>query len=447
MCQDQGQVKEWLDKKTVLLIAYDFPPANTPGSIRMGHLASWLSRHGAQVATVTATDPSHPRNPACEPESAVITSAVFKDPRHALTGLWQSRPQIRQPKSLTRANKDRPVGSNSWKGKLKAFLRDVLAVPDSSILWYPGALIQSLAVARRCRPDVVISSSPPFTSHMVGRHIARRLGVPWVADMRDGFTDNPYVFRSHWRRRLDEQIEKRVLSAANVIPTVSVGLVKSLSSRFGENVVLIRNGFTHTDTGPETAHSATQLTPDKLNILHTGSLYSGHRDPSQLFLALRSLGDEAGEVRVHFYGVDSSVAADLAAKHQIQDSVFAHGHVTRQESLSLQRKADVLLLILGESSDEHGVVTSKIFEYLAAERPILLLGYSKGEAMELLNMSGRGVSCRDVDELSEFLRTCLKQWRSGGSVQLSSQPLTINLDREAQWSLLFGHLSHIQRGI
>src|SRR5262249_13202323 len=148
------------------------------------------------------------------------------------------------------------------------------------------------------RPDFIFASAPPFTALLVAKRLSDEFGIPWVAELRDLWTQNPYYAYPRWRRWIDEIIERRVLLSAHSLVTVTPLWARDLKSRYPEKTVTtIFNGYAEEDYWDLSTYVSKE--PKTLSIVYTGNIYRGYRDPSALFAAIGLLGKQRDKVLVH----------------------------------------------------------------------------------------------------------------------------------------------------
>ena len=179
----------------------------------------------------------------------------------------------------------------------------------------------------------------------------------------------------------------RALSSAAGLVTVTLGWAEALRRRYRQPISCIFNGYVAEDfpaqpSGPPPG--------DVVSIVYTGTLYSGDRDPSASFSAINLLGAERDRVVVHFYGPPREQVQGFAMAHGVVDRVFVHDPVSYKACLALQTSADILLLLQWNPKQDEGHVPAKLFEYLGARRPILLLGDQHGEPAKSSESEGPG---------------------------------------------------------
>jgi glycosyltransferase involved in cell wall biosynthesis len=289
-----------------------------------------------------------------------------------------------------------------------------VVVPDGLLLtWAPGAWRAVHRLLDREGFDCMITSGPPHSTHLVGLVLGRSR-PPWIADLRDGWRFEP--LRPPWPTRaqeaLDDALERRVARAADALVGVTRPIAEDLRGRLGVNAVFIPNG---SDPDWEASARSVQppaLDPQTYNIVHTGTLGSGGwRDPRALFVALRRLGAEQAS------GGSRRPRLVLAGRREpelepllegLGDGLVARlGHVPRAQALALQRRADALLLLTSPRHVSHA--TGKLYEYLAAGRPIIALARGN-EAARVVQETGTGIAVPpdDVEAIHAAIRAGMR---------------------------------------
>jgi len=276
-------------------------------------------------------------------------------------------------------------------------------VPDlSAATWLPFALPAAMRLAREHRFDCVITSSPPQSAHLVGLALKRR-GLRWIADFRDGWTFEPQ--HAPWftgaQRRTDELLERRVARRADAVIGVTRPIADDLRERLGVRAELITNGFDPEEAAAVDADGL--LDPKRHSLVHTGRMAVALRSPKPLIAALRSAPGLAEQVEVVFAGPLSDEERELLSAPDLGGAVRAVGSLDRSRTLALQRAADSLLVIT--EGRRRSVATGKVYEYLAAARPVLVLG-EETDAARIVAEAGAGfaTSADDPDAIAAALR-------------------------------------------
>jgi len=318
----------------------------------------------------------------------------------------------------------RQIGVGGW---LRAIGR-MLIWPD---FYGPWAARAHAWVRRQNRMDfdVVVASVSPYSSLLLGSLASRSLGTPLVIDYRDMLAFGPYYDHGRLRTWSDKRIERTVARRAALLAGVSAPMSEELTRLFARPTVTVTNGFDPADfEGYEYRADG-----DGLRIVYCGQLYRGRRDPTALFDAIRIARELRPDLRisVNFYGRGLSEVENLAEISGIGDLVEYHGEVTHAKSLRLQAEADLLLLLLWNNPGERAVLSGKIFEYMGARRPIVMLGLEDGAAAQLIRENQLGVVSNDPQTLSEYLIEAAETKKRDGRVAAPDGQL-MRFTRQAQ---------------
>jgi glycosyltransferase involved in cell wall biosynthesis len=390
----------------LLLVTLYFPPAGGGGVQRPLKFASHLPAHGIETHVLAPDDPKwvHEDADLPLPTQAWVHRARYVGPRgrrladelHGRSGLDLA---VRRASTLGRR----------------------LLLPDENVTWNATAIPKAIQIVRSEGIDVVLTTSPPASVHLIGAAVKRATGVKWVADLRDSIALHAHRSAEGIGARAKQKARAGVahlvarkadaiVTAAEAITTETRGL--SPAGR----LVTIPNGCDFDDfAGLEHARG------DRLRITHAGSFF-GKRDPKPFLRALAASGLE--DVTVRFLG--DFRPADREAVHELglEGRVELIPHVPRRESLRLQRESDVLLLLIPEAGGRgRGVLSGKVFEYIAAERPILAVVPPDGAAAQLVRDANVGVVAapEDVDAIRDALADLHARWRAG---KLDGTPLS-----------------------
>jgi glycosyltransferase involved in cell wall biosynthesis len=284
----------------------------------------------------------------------------------------------------------------TWSDTFTRHYYALLRIPDARAGWIAAATAAGYRLIRHWRPEIVIGSAPPHSGLVAASRIARACGVPWVAELRDLWVDNPYYMYPGWRQLVDRVIESRVLGTAAGLVSVTPRWTQTLERRYRQPAACILNGYVEDDFPRERAGPPAD---DVVRLVYTGNIYAGYRDPSPLFRALALIGGERQHVAVDFYGPHPQEVLPLAAAHGVDDRVFVRQPVAYQGSLALQTTADVLLLLQWNNEKDAGNIPAKFFEYLGAGRPILLIGFPDGDLAghlrDWIALKPRGIAAVD----------------------------------------------------
>ena len=408
----------------ILVVSQAFPPYNASGAVRVGKLVAFLLARGHDVRVLTASPLPYPRTLPVEiPEERIITTRSV-DP-FVLLARRQAAQRARGESA------GRSLVGTGWRGWTLRYAGAILAIPEPQIGWYPYAVAAGSRLMKQWTPDVIYASALPFTAHIVAARLARRMGVPWVAEFRDHFAGNPYSNLPAWRDPVDSWIEGRVLASASACVTVSQPMADTLCARYSKPTVVVLNGFDGRIVAASSAF-VDELAP--LRIVYTGVIYPGRRDPSPLFAAIVALGTAARDVKVEFYGQDLRTVEELVRQYGVSEHVYLGGAIAHTDSLAKQQSADILLLLLWSDPREVGVYTGKLFEYVGSGRPILAVGGAHGVAADLIRSRGLGVVASESEAIAEALRAWLEEKRTTRAVAAVPKHARAGLSREEQFS-------------
>jgi hypothetical protein len=431
----------------VLIVAFCFPPANVIGAIRVGKLARYLDRLGHEVRVLSSETGEDRSLPLEIPAQSVIYTR-YRARRDRLDSWLRPfrRPRTAPDDATDRAPaRDRTTRTSLWN-ILRHHYYGLIGIPDLRRDWLKTAIPAGKRLIESWKPDLIFASAPPFTALIVADRLARAFGIPWIADYRDLWADNPYYSEPRWRRPLDAMLEWRTVRSAAALVTVSPNWADQLQRRHGKVTRVIYNGYAEEDfpQPPPPAEPGNVLT-----IRYTGSIYRGFRDPSALFAAIGLLNDSVrGRVVVEFFGDGTEDVLALAAMHHVKDYVAVRPRLPYRRALELQMQADVLLLLQWNDKRDEGNLPGKLFEYLFARRPILFIGYEEGIAAQLIRERGAGLVATTPARIRDQLQTWIEA--KGGCRPLRLDPaVSHGLSRDEQFhklELLFADTLQTGRG-
>ena len=384
----------------VLLVTMYFPPSGGGGVQRPLKFATHLPAQGIETHVLAPDDAKWIHS---DPELVAPTQA------------WIHRARYLGPRSRKLADElHGRHGLDRLSRQARSLSRRVL-VPDENVGWNLTAIPAAVRIARAEGIDVVLTTSPPNSVHLVGAAVKRITGARWVADLRDSVGAHPHrrVERASVRakEKVSESVARLVARQADVIVAASEAIAEEARALEPAGVVTtILNGADFDDfAGLEYSRG------DRFRITHTGSFF-GKRDPRPFLTALAESGLE--DVVARFVGDFRVADREWAQSLGLDDRLELHPYVPRR----------LLLLIPEAGGRGQGVLSGKVFEYLAAERPILAAVPPDGAAADLIRETGAGVvaAADDVPALTAALSELHARWQAG---TLNGTPLSAD-DRE-----------------
>jgi glycosyltransferase involved in cell wall biosynthesis len=391
----------------VLLVTMYFPPAGGGGVQRPLKLAQYLPALGVETHVLAPDDPKWVHRDA---EVRVPTQAWVHRARYVGPRARKPAEELRATDGLERALVQAQLTARR------------LLVPDASVTWNLTAIPAAIRIVRREGIGAVITTSPPGSVHLVGAAVRRLTGARWIADLRDPLVANQHrrddTAAARARQTANEQVARLVARNADAISCVSEAIADEVRGLDPRGVVrTIANGCDFDDFAGLEYRPA-----ERFRITHTGSFF-GKRDPRPF---LQAFHDANLDAVVRFVGDFRSSDREWAESLGLADRLELVGYLPRADSLRLQRDSEALLLLVPEAGGRgKGVLSGKVFEYLAAGRPILAVVPPDGAAAELVRETGSGVVVApdDVDGIREALIAMYATFANGGlpSVELSER--------------------------
>jgi len=381
--------------RRVLMVAYHFPPlAGSSGIQRTLRFVQHLPALGWQPLVLTAHPRAYERTSsdllAEVPPSTVVRRAFALDTARHL----------------------------SFKGRYVG----AMARPDRWMSWRFDGVRQGLQLVREFRPEVIWSTFPVPTAHVIGAALQQRSGLPWVADFRDpmaqdGYPSDPVLWSAF------DRLERQTVAQARLSVFTTPGAAREYQRRYpgrAADIRVLENGFDEESfQAAERAEPATPpLHPGRFTLLHSGIVYPEERDPGPLMQALGQLR-RAGRLQADGFCLRFRAAAHegllhrLAAEHGVADLIETQPPLAYAEALQEMRRADALLVMQSSGCNEQ--IPAKTYEYLRAGRPVLCLSDPAGDTAGVLRDAGLTSLARldDAADIARVLPAFVDEVRAG----------------------------------
>lgn len=383
--------------KKVLIITYYWPPSGGAGVQRWLKFVKYLREFGWEPVVYTAENPEYPIIDASFQKDIPEGIIVLKQP------IWE--PYQLYKKLIGQKKEERVVsgflqekGRRSWAQKLAVWLRGNIFIPDARKFWIKPSIKYLCHWLSENKIDVIVSTGPPHSMHLIAAGIKKKTNIPWLADFRDPWTNIDFaddLNMTAFAKQKNSTLEKMVLRLADCITVVSDVMKAEFETLTKKPVQVITNGFDPDDFKSDD----TLLQEDgKFSIVHTGSLNNRRNQPA-LWQAIAELRKENAAFKekciIKLIGKN-----DLSIKESMQQYALNHcteytDYLPHNEIIAKQKNASVLLLSINDyGASENGfftpkaTLTGKLFEYLAAEKPILMIGPTDGQAAVAVKESG-----------------------------------------------------------
>lgn len=395
--------------KRVLVISYYWPPSGGSGVQRWVKFAKYLPAEDWQPVIYTPENPeltSTDKTLADEipPEAEVIRTRITEPYGiyRALTG--------KKGEEKGKQEEVNPIsgGKKSVLQKISLFIRGNFFIPDPRCMWIRPSVRFLKKYLKEHPVDIIVSTGPPHSMHLIAMKVAEKTGLPWIADFRDPWTRMFYFKHlplTSWARRRHAGLEKKVLDSASAIVTVTGPLKKEFESMTPTPVHCITNGYDESDFDQI-------IEPDGFfNITHTG-LFAGDGNPAALWKVLadkcRTDSQFRELLRIRLVGKTDREITESIIASGLAENMRDLGYQTHLVATREQMGATILLLPQRKEPEYRSVLTGKIFEYLASRHPILGIGMTEGAMADLLDetRSGKMIDWDDCAGMREFIDKC-----------------------------------------
>ena len=407
--------------KKILFITYYWPPSGGGGVQRCLKFVKYLNRLADyQPIVLTAENPNY----------SVIDKSLQKDvpPDLTLIKCPITEPYDLYKRLMTGGKKKSkvPYGSLEPEEKKGSILQNMaiwvrgnLFIPDARFLWIKPAVRHLLSYLRDNPVNLIISSGPPHTTHLIARNIKRKTGIKWIADFRDPWTNVEYYSQlklSKWADKKHKVLEQSVLKEADRILTVSWHWAKDLSDLSdGKQTATITNGFDEED-----------FLLDKNTILHDTTFSLGHfgtlvqdRNAESLWKTLALLSEKIpafkDDLEIKLAGHIDNIVLNQLKQYGLLDKLKRIDYMPHEEVVKAMAASQVLLLMVNNSDNALGHIPGKTFEYLAARRPVICIGPLKGDSARIIQTANAGTALDYEDEQGMFdtLKEYYEDYKAG----------------------------------
>jgi hypothetical protein len=405
---------ESLSKK-VLIITYYWPPSGGSPVLRWLKFARYLRDFGWEPTIYT------PANPVPQAMDDSLLNEIPSGITVLKTQIWEPYKLFNRlsgkggSKSMSTAFISES-GKKGFTERFSVWIRGNIFIPDARKFWIRPSVKYLYAYLRQNPHDVIISTGPPHSMHLIAKVLRRKTGIRWVADFRDPWTNIDFYSELKLTRYADarhHRLERQVLDEADRIITVGPTMTREFEQLTVTPVTTITNGFDATLM--DSVHGGRD---ESFTILHVGSMPAS-RNPEKLWYVLGKLLEEKPELRasvkIELIGpVDFTILTSITV-HKLESCLVKRGHTSNREVLKRMKEATVLLLVINNTQNAAGILTNKFFEYLSAKRTILAIGPPNGDAAKILEecTAGKIFDYHDETGLESYLSELIDQFRKG----------------------------------
>lgn len=404
-----------MSRKKVLIITYYWPPSGGPGVQRWLKFSKYLRNFNWEPIIYT------PENPEAPADDESLFNDIPENLQIIKKSIWEPYSFY---KKFTRQKKEARVGTSflaegkkpKLAEKIAIWIRSNLFIPDARKYWIKPS-IRFLTEYLKDHPvDVIVSTGPPHSMHLIALGIRQKTGIPWLADFRDPWTGIDFYNDLILTKRSDRKhhnLEKKILMTADRTVIVGESYRQTYQLISGKKIDLITNGYDEDD------FLKTSIKPDtSFSLAHIGNMIKS-RNPETLWRALSELIEEIPgfqeDLEIRLIGkVDISVHNALH-RYRLDNNVKMIDYLPHSEVVRHQMNSQVLLLVLKQVINAQSMVPGKFFEYLAARRPVLCIGPPQGDIGNMMRDTKAGyiVDYEDLEGTKRIVLEYYEQFKKG----------------------------------
>jgi len=373
--------------RKALIITYYWPPAGGPGVQRWLKFVKYLPEFNVEPIVYAPDNPSYPIIDSSLSKEVSEQWTVLKQPikePYRLAGFLSKRQSKTISKGIIKEK-----GNQSLIEKFMLYIRGNFYIPDARKSWIKPSVEYLSSYICNYNIDVVITTGPPHSLHLIGLTLKEQLGVRWIADFRDPWTTIGYHKKlklTNSSKEKHKDLERKVLNTADQIIVTSFNTEKEFKKITPKPIEVITNGYDYESAGKFE-------TDKKFSLSHIGSLLSG-RNPEILWRTLKELIDENQDFKTSFQlnlvGSVSNEVIQILKQYNLSDYINNVGYVSHNESIKFKNKSQILLLIEIDSEETKAIIPGKLFEYMVSNRPIIALGPKDSDVEIILKETNTG---------------------------------------------------------
>lgn len=374
--------------KKVLIITYYWPPAGGPGVQRWLKFVKYLPDFDIKPIVYIPENPSYPIIDTSFESDIPKDLKIYKYPvrePYKLAGLISKKHSKRISSGIIKSK------NQSLIEKVMLWVRGNFFIPDARIRWVKPSVAFLSDIIEKEGIEAIITTGPPHSVHLIGYHLKKMGNLKWISDFRDPWTSIGYhkaLKLSRKSKAKHKELERLVLTTADHLVVTSPTTKKEFMQISQQPISVITNGY-------DTVYKEGRTSTKEFTLSHIGSLLS-ERNPKVLWDVLAQLREDDDSFKRHFKLCLAGVVGEDVLKGiydaGLENCTELLGYVSHERALQLQQEAQVLLLAEINSSDTQGILPGKLYEYMAAKRPILAIGPKNWDAQKIITETNSGVT-------------------------------------------------------
>lgn len=400
----------------VLIITYYWPPSGGAGVQRWLKFVKYLRKFGWEPVIYT---PDNPEFPAFDD---TLMSDIPEGIQIVRTPIWEPYSLY---KKLIGAKHDQKVNASGFisekknKGRLKnlsIWLRGNFFIPDARKFWIKPSVKFLNNWLKENKVDVMVSTGPPHSMHMIAAGIKKTTGIPWLADFRDPWTNIDFYEELNlmgWADKKHHRMELEVLNNADEVVVISNSMKSDFLKIKNRQYEVITNGFDFDDT-----ENVKVTIDDTFSIAHIGSMAKS-RNPLNLWESLsylkKTVPGFGEDLVIKLVGSVDFTVTDEIERCGLSDNLQKIEYSPHDKIIEIQKQSRVLLLIINNTPNAKVILPGKFFEYMASGRPILCIGPYDGDAAKVINETNSGVVANtdNADEITAKIKSLYLNYKAG----------------------------------
>lgn len=396
--------------KRVLIITYYWPPSGGSGVQRWLKMSKYLPENGWQPVVYTAEDAEYPVEDASLEKDVAPETEVIRRPIIEPYSFYKKFLGIKKTDKVKAGFINEGARKSGWKENVSVWIRGNFFIPDARCWWIKPSVRFLTNYLKEHPVDAMISTGPPHSMHLIAKALHKKLNIPWVADFRDPWTDIDFYHDLKLTKCSDEKhhrLENQVLTEATKVVTVGWDCAEGLENHGAKDVRVITNGF---DEYTEIESCQRLENNDGFTLAHIG-IIGANRNPEKFWEAISELS--IPDLKIRLIGqIDNSVVESIR-KNDVEKFVEIIPYIPHNQVVEEQNKSQVLLLFINNTPNAKGVLTGKLFEYLASGRPIFGVGPSDGDSAKIIaeTQSGIVVDFNDKEKMKSVIMDFYQKYK------------------------------------